>query len=189
MAWADGMTADDNSFWFNTFQAHSGAILGFLTSRVGRRDLAEDLLQETFVRAMRNESTVPDEGKIRTYLFTTAYHLVVDQSRRKRPYLFSEVTDPDVEPTEAVGRHEAATQEVDADLQRLEQRLHEVLRTLPEAHRIAFQSAVLDQKSYNEVALEQSWTLQQVKTNVYRARKVVMRKMRHLVSPRPEARR
>lgn len=74
------------------------------------------------------------------------------------------------------------------DLGRLQERLGEVLSSLRPALRAAFEQAVLRQKPYSEVAREQGWTLQQVRVNVYRARKEVIARLRHLLSPFPEYR-
>lgn len=178
------LTATDNSFWFNTFEEHGPSILAFLHSRVGRRD-DEDLLQETFVRAMRKEPDLPD-GKIKTYLFTTAYHLVIDQRRRKRPTLFSEMPGDESWPERQLQDEGTISQERSADLQRLGEHLEAALGRLKPAHRTAFEQAVMHQKSYGEIAEEQAWTLEQVKINVYRGRKQVMGQLRDLLSPTPE---
>jgi RNA polymerase sigma-70 factor (ECF subfamily) len=180
------MTATDNTFWFDTFQEHSSSVLAFLTSRVGRRDLAEDLLQETFVRAMRKQAELPDSAKMRSYLFTTAYHLVIDQRRRKRPALFSEVSSGESDTIHDVADPEQASPETAVDVQRLGERLHDALRPLSNAHRTAFELAVLQQKPYAEIATEQGWTVEQVKVNVHRARKKVIGTLRDLLRPHPE---
>ena len=78
------------SFWKATFEEHGGAVLAFLMSRVGRREVGEDLLQETFVRAMRS-GALRDLSKARSYLFSIAYRLVVDHVRKRRPVLFTEI--------------------------------------------------------------------------------------------------
>jgi len=179
------LTAIDNSFWLTTFEEHAPSILTFLRSRVGRRDVAEDLLQETFVRAMRKQPDLPD-GKMKTYLFTTAYHLVIDQRRRKRLTLFSEMPGDDGGPARQLEDQETVSQERSADLQRLGEHLEGALGRLKPAHRTAFEQAVMQQKTYGEIASEQGWTLEQVKINVYRGRKQVMGQLRDLLSPIPE---
>ena len=61
-----------------------------------------------------------------------------------------------------------------------------MLATLGEAHRSAFQLAVLEQKPYSEIAFEKGWTVGQVKTNVHRARKKVIGALRDALGPRLE---
>ena len=53
-------------------------LVRFLTRRLGDRDWAEEVAQETFVRAMRQE-TIDSE---RSWLFAVASNLVRDETRR-----------------------------------------------------------------------------------------------------------
>jgi RNA polymerase sigma-70 factor (ECF subfamily) len=168
------VNVSESSFWMTTYEEHGSAVMAFLTSRTGRRDLAEDLLQETFVRAIRARPTLPDPAGVRSYLFTTAHRLLLSRYRRKRPMLFSEVSEQQAHALEEMADDEAAAPDSAADLSRFEDRLRDVLGQLKPAHRSAFELAVLQQMPYSEVAREQGWTVAQVKTNVHRARKQVM---------------
>ena len=181
------LDVSDSSFWMSTFEEHSSAVMAFLTSRTGRRDLAEDLLQETFVRAIRARPTLPDPSGVRSYLFTTAHRLMLSRHRRKRPTLFSEVSEAGSHTLEQIADEDAVSPESATDLSRFHERLQGVLATLGEAHRCAFQLAVLEQKSYSEIALEKGWTLAQVKTNVHRARKKVIGALHDVLGPRLES--
>jgi RNA polymerase sigma-70 factor (ECF subfamily) len=60
------------------FAAYHEPLVRFLTRRLGDRDWAEELAQETFVRAMRQE-TIASE---RSWLFAVAANLVRDEARR-----------------------------------------------------------------------------------------------------------
>ncbi len=181
------LDVSDSSFWMSTFEEHSSAVMAFLTSRTGRRDLAEDLLQETFVRAIRARPKLPDPSGVRSYLFTTAHRLMLSRYRRKRPVLFSEVSEEASHKLEEIVDEDAASPESAADLSRFAERLQEVLATLGEAHRSAFQLAILEQKTYSEIAFEKGWTVGQVKTNVHRARKKVLGALRDALGPRLES--
>ena len=181
------LEVSDSSFWMSTFEEHSSAVMAFLTSRTGRRDLAEDLLQETFVRAIRARPKLPDPSGVRSYLFTTAHRLMLSRYRRKRPVLFSEVSEEASRTLEQIVDEDAASPESATDLSRFAERLQGVLATLGEAHRSAFQLAVLEQKPYSEIAFEKGWTVGQVKTNVHRARKKVIGALRDALCPRLES--
>jgi RNA polymerase sigma-70 factor (ECF subfamily) len=178
----------DSSFWTTTFEEHGAAVMAFLTSRTGRRDVAEDLLQETFVRAIRARPTLPDPRGVRSYLFTTAHNLLLSRHRRKRPFLFSEAPAGSPGDLEQIVDEEAVSPDSAADLALFEGRLRGVLDTMKPAYRTAFESAVLQQKAYSEIAREQRWTQAQVKTNVHRARKQVIAALGNLLGPRPERR-
>ena len=163
------------SFWRSSFNEHSGVVLAFLTSRVGRRDLAEDLLQETFVRAMRS-GALRDLSKVRSYLLSIAHRLVIDDVRKKRPVLFSEVSDDEkVGDIEDLG---TPLPDETAEVGFLEARLRAEVDRLSEPLKIAFQAAVIEQRSYSDIAAEQQWTVGQVRVNVHRARKKVIGSMR-----------
>jgi len=172
------MALADNSFWFNTFEEHGTSILAFLTSRVGRREVAEDLLQETFVRAMRRGDGLTDVSRIRSYLFTTAHHLVLDRARRKSPTLFSEVSRSDANPFGEIEDLATPLPDAVADLRLFEERLDAIVASLSADHATAFRAVVLGQRSYADVARQQGWTIERVKTNVHRARKKVIAKLR-----------
>src|ERR1019366_3127087 len=53
-------------------------LVRYLTRRLGDRDGAEEVAQETFVRALRQESIVNE----RSWVFTVANNLVRDDARR-----------------------------------------------------------------------------------------------------------
>jgi RNA polymerase sigma-70 factor (ECF subfamily) len=171
-----------------TFEEHGSAVMAFLTSRTGRRDVAEDLLQETFVRAIRARPTLPDAGGIRSYLFTTAHRLLISRHRKKRPFLFSEIAERGATGVEEIADESTLSPESATSFARFEERLHAVLEELPPAHRAAFEDAVLHQKSYAEIASDRGWTTAQVKSNVHRARKRVIESLGDLLGRRSEER-
>ncbi len=180
------MTANDNDFWMHTFEEHGSSVLAFLTSRLGRRDLAEDLLQETFVRAMRRGSQLSEGGNIRAYLLTTAYHLIVNQSRKKRPASFSEIAADDNAWVDRLADPQQTSPEQSTELSVFGDHLAAALATLKPDHRQAFEAAVMRQLTYTEVAEQQGCSLEKVKSDVYRARKQVMEQLRMVLRPSTE---
>lgn len=66
---------DRLTYLFNTYHA---ALVRYVTRRVGDQDWAEEVAQETFVRALRQE-TIASE---RSWLFAVATNLVRDDTRR-----------------------------------------------------------------------------------------------------------
>ena len=76
--------------------AHEGELRGYLTHRVGNNHLAEDLLQEIFVKAMRQGKDFCSLDNARAWLFQVARNALVDYQRLHR------------ETIEAAGRHSAS---------------------------------------------------------------------------------
>lgn len=181
------METGSATFWQSSFERHGSAVLAFLTSRLGRRDQAEDLLQETFVRVMRTPQPLRDAAKVRAYLFSTAHRLVLNLGRKRRPKLFAELQDDESSGVLEFRDPAAATEEI-VELERLKGRLAEILERMPEAQARAFRGAVLEQKSYAEIAREQGWTVDQVRMNVYRGRQRAIAELRDLLRLREESR-
>jgi RNA polymerase sigma-70 factor, ECF subfamily len=71
------------------YDAHAAALLGYAVRLCnGDRARAEDVVQETLVRAWRHlEQLDPGAGPVRPWLFTVAHHLAIDahRARRARP--------------------------------------------------------------------------------------------------------
>ena len=68
------------------FRTYNAALVRYLTRRLGDRDWAEEVAQETFVRALRQDNIVNE----RAWLFAVATNLVRDEARkdaRRRQHL------------------------------------------------------------------------------------------------------
>jgi RNA polymerase sigma-70 factor, ECF subfamily len=74
----------------------------------GDRQRAEDLVQETLLRAWRRpESMDPHLGSVRSWLFTTARNLAIDAWRRRNARVREVITDRPPEPGPGGGAEEA----------------------------------------------------------------------------------
>jgi RNA polymerase sigma-70 factor, ECF subfamily len=82
------------------YDEHATALMAYVQRLLhGDRQLAEDIVQETMLRAWRSAGQVPHRAR-RPWLFTTARHLVVDayRARKSRPTEVSpELMDMEVE--------------------------------------------------------------------------------------------
>ncbi len=69
------------------FKVHGSALRAFLCNRVKSEAEADDLLQEVFVRLARlddlSSRLARERSDSRSFIFTTANNLIVDQERRK----------------------------------------------------------------------------------------------------------
>src|SRR6478672_6378744 len=111
---------------------------------LGDRGLAEEAVQETFVRAWRAADRFDDElGSLRTWLFAIVRNVVIDLSRARavRPGLSStDGADDALFVDEAFDRVLTAWQ------------VEEALRMLSEEHRAALVEVHYKARSYNDVA-------------------------------------
>jgi RNA polymerase sigma-70 factor (ECF subfamily) len=60
------------------FRTYNAALVRYLTRRLGDRDWAEEVAQETFIRALRQDDIVNE----RAWLFAVATNLVRDEARK-----------------------------------------------------------------------------------------------------------
>jgi len=65
---------------------HAGALWGFVVRLLGGDEAAaQDVVQETLLRAWQHPEVLdPDTGSIRSWLYTVARRIVIDQRRRER---------------------------------------------------------------------------------------------------------
>lgn len=82
------------------FAEHGDALYAHaLRLASGDRQRAEDLVQETLLRAWRHpEALNPDRGSVRAWLFTTARNLAIDSWRRRSVRVGEVITDTPPEP-------------------------------------------------------------------------------------------
>ena len=59
------------------------AFLGYLTKRVGDRELAEDILQDAFAKVMERPGVVPDDEGVVPWFYRTLGNAAIDQFRRR----------------------------------------------------------------------------------------------------------
>lgn len=66
------------------YETHRAEVLGFLRRRAGH-DRAEDLFQETFLRALRAYGRLEHGEHLRAWVLTIAANALVNAARRDRP--------------------------------------------------------------------------------------------------------
>ena len=160
--------------WSRAYDQYRPDILRFLTGRVwGKAELAEDLTQETFVRALKTKTPIRDPSKMRPYLLQIANHVFVSHVRRKgRVTTENELGSPVSLESHPDGQ--TLDPLASSQVSELRQRVDELVAELPEAQQIAFRSGVLERRSYADIAEEHGWTVAKVKSCVFRARQALM---------------
>lgn len=72
-------------------RAHQDALYAFMLRMSGRPDVAEDILQEAFVRVLKNLDRFDTRFRFSTWLFTIAKRLYVNSVQKHRPTYDSDV--------------------------------------------------------------------------------------------------
>ena len=140
-------------------------VRGFLLQRVRDEALADDLLQETFIRIHRGLGSVRDPSRIMPWLSSVARNVVTDHYR-------------------TLARTENRTPARSADDDRVKNYNHElgewlsgVVRTLPEKYRRAFELAEIEGRKQREVAQELGLSLSGAKSRIQRARAMLRKSL------------
>ena len=122
------MTSGKNTDFARVYEAHLWHVYAFLAYRLRDRDLAEDLTQSTFERALRAWPRFdPRRASERTWLLTIARNLLIDHHRREHPQLSGDIAA--LHPGVGDGP-EAATESwpaLDAALEQLSDREREII--------------------------------------------------------------
>lgn len=163
-----GPTAGRSGFDLSAaFDEHAGALLGFAINTLRERPLAEDCVQETFLRAWRSQATF-DSGRasMRTWLFAIERNVLIDALRvRSRA--------PRITGTEELDAV-AATGQPDP-LERL--RIAEAIAELSDAHRDVIVAVHIRGHSYAEVAADTGVPAATLRTRAYHALRALRRSL------------
>ena len=140
-----------------------------------RREDAEDVAQDAFLRAHRAFASLRDRERFRPWLVRTAFRLALDRRRgEKRRGLREEVFGADPGPVPSV-EDEAARQQV-------RERVAEAVDALPEKLRIVTVLAAIEEQDVSSVARLLELPEGTVKSRLHRARKELAERLRCLVS-------
>lgn len=105
MGWGGAVELED------AFRRHQRELYLYLLKVTGDRALAEDLAQDTFLRAFQGALTFRGDATLRTWLFAIARNVLISHQRRQRPVEAEWVTEPSPsasarDPSTAVGTYE-----------------------------------------------------------------------------------
>ncbi|MGN7479217.1 RNA polymerase sigma factor [Solibacillus silvestris] len=156
---------------------YSENIYQFIYFLVGDEELAKDLTQETFMKAMNSLSQFRGQASERTWLTKIARNLVYDHFRRKKLLKFI----PLLKEHEQIDYTYSPERWLHAKTEQFE--LYEALGKLPHNYREAIVLRKIEQFSIKESAQILGWTEAKVKNSTERG----MRKMNELLGGERDA--
>jgi RNA polymerase sigma-70 factor (ECF subfamily) len=158
------------------FERYSRPVISFIFDLVSDRSLADELTQETFVRAFRNLHALRQETKLSTWLFGIAKNVARESLRaRARDSRRVELDDQAVLNLSDKGPV-PVNQLLNKELNELIQRS---LAMLDDDKRLVFTLKIFQQCSYEEIADITGFSISKLKTDLHRARS----EMRRRISP------
>lgn len=165
---------EDEAFQ-SIFDRYSRPILSFIYDMTGKRDVAEELAQETFVRAYKGLGSLNDAEKLSTWLFGIARNCALEHLRaHRRDSHKVEMDDPlvlNLSNSEPLPEGELLNKEFN-------EVIHRALNALDEDKRTVFTLKVFHQRSYEEIADITGFSIPKLKTDLHRARREMRRRIR-----------
>jgi RNA polymerase sigma-70 factor (ECF subfamily) len=135
---------------------YSDNIYRFILKNIRNSDKAKDIVQDTYEKLWMKVADVSFE-KVRSYLFTTAYHTMIDMLRREKKQGDFDTVKPD--------NYSHNNQYSD-----LKEILNECLKKLPDAQRSVILLRDYEGYSYEEIAEITGLSESQVKVYIFRGR-------------------
>jgi RNA polymerase sigma-70 factor (ECF subfamily) len=142
--------------WRYAYERFGPELSAFVYRLTANEEVAQDLVQDTFVRAIRRQGTLADQGALRAWLYRIAANIVIDWRRRRAllsfvPFLGSEQAPERSSDTPALVR--------------------QALRSIPAAQAVALVLSYHEGFSRSEVATMLGVPEETVKTRIARGRK------------------
>lgn len=135
---------------------YSDNVYRFILKNIRDEERARDIVQDTYEKLWRNAPNVNAE-KVKSYLFTTAYHTMIDVLRKEKRQTLLE----DYQVPEETHDHQYSD---------LSEVLNEAVNRLPEIQRTVLMLRDYEGYSYKEIGEVTLLSEAQVKVYIFRAR-------------------
>lgn len=146
---------DTQDIW----KLHADDIKYFIFSKVKDEVVAEDLVQETFIKVHTKLNTLKDKDKLKSWLFSIARYTVMDYFRSKK--IVYEMTDEDFIFEEQKLEH------TEADC------LHGIIKSLPKKYRDPLFLSDVKGLKQQQIADQLHLPLPTIKSQIQRGRKLI----------------
>jgi RNA polymerase sigma-70 factor (ECF subfamily) len=161
---------------------HLKSLFGLALRLTGNPTVAEDLVQETYLRALQSFGTLRDRARVRPWLFQILSRLVIDRHRTRdrelptdleeldRFSLYDSISDEDPLPYSDRLHDDFLAQFRDEEVRN-------ALRALPEAFMVPLVLLYTEEMSYRELADVLSCPIGTVMSRIHRGRKILEREL------------
>jgi RNA polymerase sigma-70 factor (ECF subfamily) len=178
--------AGEEAAYRELIRRYERPLFSLLYRMVRDRELAEDLAQETFVKALNAIESYRPEYKFSSWIFKIANNAAIDHLRRRELDTLSLEGSPHAETPEAVeatalqigDRQESPLDEVEA--RELGGQIEQAIARLRPEYRSCILLRHVEGRAYEEIAEILNLPLGTVKTYIHRARNELRQALAHL---------
>jgi RNA polymerase sigma-19 factor, ECF subfamily len=155
----------DKTLFEQLFKAHFVHLCNFAFQYVHDSDSAKDIAQKVFLTLWENREKIDLEKSIKSFLFTSVRNRSLNYIRDQKKYR-SRVLDLEIADLEI------AFETDDSEVSELQVKVSEVLDTLPEKCRLAFEMSRYQNMKYREIADEIGVSVKTVEAHISKALKI-----------------
>ncbi len=153
-------------------QQYSDDLYRFLIYKMGSHDV-EDLVQETFIKAINGLHAFKGDANPKTWLLSIARNVAIDELRRRKRQKWKEQVSYD----SSYDSHSEQNPEADFLLNEHYQLIQSTIREMKTAYRDVLILRGIQEMAIKETAEILNWTEAKVQSTYYRARKVLQERI------------
>lgn len=165
---ARGLKRQDPELLDQLIDTYQHRLMRYLMFLTGKREVAEDLFQEVWIRVLRRGSQYNGKARFDTWIFTIARNLVIDLSRKRTMASLDEMREggEDERPFEIVQDGPSPLEQFETQENASE--VAAVLQTLEPTYREVLTLRFHEEMSLEEIATVTCAPLSTVKSRLYR---------------------
>ena len=148
-AYADG----DNKAFDTLLLRHQSRVFSYIYSIVKNRDIADDIFQETFIKAITTirQGHYAETGKFASWITRIAHNLIIDYYRQEKTEAMVSADDENADVLNRRDLSEGNIEDLLVDLQ-IEKDVHKIIEALPENQREVLTMRFFRDMSFKEIA-------------------------------------
>lgn len=176
----DASKQGDQDAFAQLVQRYQRHIFNLVYRMLQHYEEAAEITQETFFAAWQGLSSFRGDARFPTWLYRIAYNCSLKQlEQRKRDWALQVA----IQAEQVLKRADDGTS-ADAELEAHDRQtmIHEYISNLPAKYRIVLILRHLQEMTYEEMAEVLTMPIGTIKTHLYRARKLLEERLRHLTT-------
>lgn len=160
--------AGETECFTHLVRRHSSMLLTVINKVVGRQDIAEDIMQEVFVKAYQNLERFRGDAKFSTWLYRIAYNTAISEVRKRRnAYIEYDDNYHESVKNEAVAIDDSEVSSKERQLKLLDK----LLKEMPEEDALLITMFYYNDYSIREISSITNLTESNVKVRLHRLRR------------------
>lgn len=181
LRWVALAQGGDEAAFGELVKQYQGRVYGLAYGLVRNTADAEELAQQTWVRAWQKLGTFKREAQFFTWVYRIASNLCLDHLRRRhrrQEEPLDEVAEPEARPELPAGPSAAPAPDEAVQQRETREQFERALEALKPEHRLALRLREIDGLSYEEIARTTGCRVGTVMSRLFYARKKLIEQMR-----------